>query len=65
MSLGATGRAESRYRAWLSLLPATAAALRASLGAAQPYAILPAVWFCSAAGLAAGVGSSFLYRRIT
>ncbi|MDY5016478.1 MAG: nucleoside recognition domain-containing protein [Eubacteriales bacterium] len=48
-----------------SLLPATAAALRASLGAAQPYAILPAVWFCSAAGLAAGVGSSFLYRRVT
>lgn len=47
-----------------SLLPTTAAALRASFGAANPYAILPAVWFCSAIGVAVGVGTAFLLRRI-
>ena len=39
----------------VQLLPATVAALRASLGASSPYAIVPAVWMCSALSVTAGL----------
>ncbi len=41
----------------IQLIPATAAALRASLGSASPFDILPAVWLCSAVSLAAALGA--------
>ena len=37
------------------LLPTTVAAVRASLGAAHPFEILPAVWVSSALSVAAGL----------
>lgn len=42
----------------VQLLPATAAALRASHGAASPLDILPAVWLASAVSVAAGLGAA-------
>ncbi len=39
----------------VQLLPATVAALRLSLGAPSPYAIVPAVWLCSALSVSAGL----------
>ena len=39
----------------VQLIPATAAALRASLGSASPFDILPAVWLCSALSLFAAL----------
>ena len=39
----------------IQLFPATVAALRASLGAPAPYAIVPAVWLCSALSVTAGL----------
>ena len=50
----------------IQLLPATAAALRGSLGAAAPFDILPAVWVTSllsvTAGLLAAKGLARLWR---
>ncbi len=48
----------------LQLVPATIAALRASLGAKSPFDILPAVWCSSAIALAAGLAADRLFRRI-
>ena len=39
----------------VQLLPTTVAALRASLGAAQPFEILPAVWLSSVCSVAVGL----------
>ena len=39
----------------VQLIPATVAALRASLGSGAPYAIVPAVWLCSAMSVTAGL----------
>ena len=39
----------------LQLIPTTVAAVRAGLGAARPYDILPAVWLSSAVSVAAGL----------
>jgi len=39
----------------VQLIPATAAALRASLGSLTPFDILPAVWLCSLISLAAAL----------
>lgn len=47
----------------LQLVPATVAALRASLGAKSPFDILPAVWCSSAISLAAGLAADRLLRR--
>ncbi len=44
----------------LQLIPSTIAALRASLGAAHPFDILPAVWFTSACSLIAAVSAAKL-----
>lgn len=51
----------------IQLIPSTVAAVRASLGAARPLDILPAVWLCSAcaagAGLLAAKGFARWWRR--
>ena len=47
----------------VQLLPATVAAVRASLGSAAPFDILPAVWVASGLSLAAGLTAvGLLYR---
>ena len=48
----------------LQLLPTAAASLRASLGAAAPFDITPAVWLCSALSVIAGLGAASLLRRV-
>jgi len=48
----------------IQLIPATAAALRASLGAKSPFDILPAVWCASAAALLSGLAMLCLLRYI-
>ncbi len=48
----------------IQLLPTTAAALRASLGAAAPFDILPAVWGSTLLALGAGLLSAALLRRL-
>lgn len=47
----------------LQLIPTTVAAVRASLGAARPYDILPAVWIASACSVAAGIAAAKLLGR--
>lgn len=47
----------------LQLVPATIAAIRAEVGAAAPFDILPAVWCASAAALAAGLLADAALRR--
>lgn len=46
----------------LQLLPTTVAAVRAGLGSAQPYDILPAVWLSSAVSVAVGVCAARILR---
>ena len=48
----------------IQLLPTTAAALRASLGAAAPFDILPAVWGSTLLALGAGLLAAALLRRV-
>ena len=48
----------------LQLIPTTVAAVRAGLGAVQPYDILPAVWLSSAVSVAAGLLSAHLLRGV-
>ena len=48
----------------IQLLPTTVAALRAGAGCSAPFDILPAVWFTSAAALAAGLLAAALLRRV-
>lgn len=47
----------------LQLLPTTLAGVRASLGAADPFDILPAVWLASAGSVAAGLLAARLMAR--
>ena len=49
----------------IQLLPTTVAAVRASLGAAAPFDILPAGWITSAVSVAAGLLSAQLFRRFS
>ena len=44
----------------IQLIPANVAALRASLGAASPFDILPAVWITSLCSAGIGVGAAWL-----
>ena len=44
----------------IQLIPTTVAAVRASLGAAQPFDIMPAVWGASICSVAAGMGAALL-----
>lgn len=46
----------------LQLLPTTVAAVRAGLGAAQPYDILPAVWLSSVVSVTVGMVAARLMR---
>ena len=39
----------------IQLIPATVAGVRAACGAAEPFDILPAVWFASVLSVAAGL----------
>lgn len=48
----------------IQLLPTTVAAVRASLGAAAPFDILPAVWLTSALSVTAGLLAAQLFRRL-
>lgn len=48
----------------IQLLPTTVAALRASLGAAAPFDILPAVWLTSFFSVSAGLLAAALLRRL-
>ncbi len=47
----------------MQLLPTTVAAVRAELGAARPFDILPAVWLASACSVAAGILAAKLLRH--
>ncbi|MBE6927090.1 MAG: spore maturation protein A [Ruminococcaceae bacterium] len=47
----------------IQLLPTTVAAIRASLGAAAPFDILPAVWVSSVCSVCAGIGAAKLLRH--
>ncbi|MBQ6539835.1 MAG: spore maturation protein A [Oscillospiraceae bacterium] len=48
----------------IQLIPTTAAALRASFGAASPFDIIPAVWFTSAISVTAGLAAAGLFRKL-
>ena len=48
----------------IQLLPTTVAAVRASLGSASPFDILPAVWLTSVASVGAGLFAAKLLRRL-
>lgn len=48
----------------VTLLPATVCALRASLGSAAPFEIVPAVWLVSGCSLLAGLAAERLLRLI-
>ena len=47
----------------IQLLPTTVAALRASAGAARPFAILPAVWLTSLGSVTVGLLAAGLFAR--
>lgn len=47
----------------LQLIPTTIAAVRAGLGAAAPYDILPAVWLASGISVAVGILACKLFQR--
>ena len=48
----------------IQLIPASAAALRAGLGAARPFDILPAVWLSSLASVVCGLGAAYLFSLV-
>lgn len=48
----------------IQLLPTTVASVRASLGAASPFDILPAVWLTSVLSVAAGLAAAQMLRRV-
>lgn len=48
----------------IQLIPSTIAALRQAAGAVSPFDIIPAVWFSSAAALAAGLLAAAVLRRL-
>ena len=47
----------------VQLIPATVAAVRAGLGSAAPFDILPCVWFASVCSVCAGLGTAKLLGR--
>ena len=48
----------------IQLIPSTVAALRASLGSARPFSILPAVWVTSICSAGMGIGAAFLLGKV-
>ena len=49
----------------IQLIPANVAAVRASLGAASPFDILPAVWLTSLSSAVLGVCAAWILGRVT
>ena len=49
----------------MQLVPTTVAAVRAALGAAQPFAIMPAVWGASVCSVTVGLTAARLFARLT
>ena len=47
----------------VQLIPATVAALRTGLGSPRPFAIVPAVWLCSALSVTAGLLAAGIMER--
>ena len=47
----------------IQLIPSTVGAVRASLGSARPFDILPAVWLTSACSVTAGLLAARLFSR--
>ena len=71
MAVGCGGRASDELvrlvvlnTASIQLLPTTVAGLRAALGCADPFDILPAVWLTSAVSVAVGVCAARLMARL-
>lgn len=48
----------------IQLVPTTVAAVRASMGAENPFDIMPAIWCASIVSVAAGLMASVLFERI-
>lgn len=48
----------------LQIIPTTVLALRSSLGASDPYQIIPHIWIASIASITAGLASSALMKRL-
>lgn len=48
----------------IQLIPATVAGVRAACGAAEPFDILPAVWFSSVLSVAAGLLAARIFRLL-
>ena len=48
----------------IQLIPSTIAAVRQAAGSSAPFDILPAVWFSSAASLAAGLLAAAVLKRV-
>lgn len=48
----------------IQLVPTTVAAVRASLGAAQPFDIMPAVWGASIFSVITGLAAAMLFARV-
>ncbi len=48
----------------IQLIPATVAGVRAACGAAQPFDILPAVWFSSVLSVFAGLFSAYIFQHL-
>lgn len=48
----------------IQLIPANVAAVRASLGCASPFDILPAVWITSVCSASAGLAATWILRRM-
>lgn len=49
----------------IQIIPTTVAAVRASLGAAQPFDIMPAVWGASVCSVAVGLTAARLFARLS
>ena len=48
----------------IQLIPTTVAAVRASLGAPQPFDVMPAGWVASVCSVAVGLGAARLFARL-
>ena len=71
MARGCGGRASDELcllvvlnTASIQLLPTTVAGVRASLGAAEPFDLLPAVWLASAGSVLTGLTAAGLFSRL-
>ncbi|MFR8332662.1 MAG: hypothetical protein ACLU9S_10145 [Oscillospiraceae bacterium] len=49
----------------IQLIPTNVAAVRAGLGSAAPFDILPAVWVTSLCSVTVGLLAAFLFQRVS